>query len=94
MDLFEVLSLLWPFFTGIVIGGAGVYIRLEVGLALTKAEINALWARRKEERSELKDLVVQLRADHSDLKADLRTEMKSLRELFIKFHTDQTGLGG
>lgn len=82
MNELQSLEKLWPLIAGIAV----LWARIEVGQALNRANINALWARRKEERSETADALGKLREDHREMRKELRDEMKALRDLFERYH--------
>lgn len=73
----NVLEKLWGLFAAI----AALWARLEIGQALNRAQIQALWSRRKEDRDDLSLALEQLRSDNKDLRHELREELKLLRDL-------------
>jgi len=82
MSDWQIVEKLWP----IVAAMAALWARIEVGQALNRSNIKALWTRRKEERSEFSATLQQLRDEHRDMRKELRDEMKALRDLFERYH--------
>lgn len=82
MNEWQLLEKLWPLLAGL----AALWARIEVGQALNRSHINALWARRKEERGEFSATLQQLRDEHREMRKELRDEMKALRDLFERYH--------
>ncbi len=83
MNEWQLLEKLWPLLAGI----AALWARIEVGQALNRSHIHALWALRKEERGEFADTLKDLREDHREMRKEMREEMKALRDLFERYHT-------
>ena len=72
----HVLEKVWALFAAL----GALWMRLEVGMALNRREIAALWARRKEERDELAAQFQQYRDDQKEFRSEMRDEMKALRD--------------
>ncbi|MDD7973453.1 hypothetical protein [Roseinatronobacter alkalisoli] len=84
MDVWRLIQEAWPLFTVLVGGLIFILVRVEVEMALTRANIKALWARRKEERAEFAEMVAILRSDHNAMRTEIHTEMRGLRDLLVE----------
>lgn len=58
----------------------GLWVRLEVGQALNRQNIRALWARRKEDTDAIEKKLDQLHDDQKEMRREVRDEIKALGE--------------
>lgn len=75
-DLLQTLRDLWWLLVAVV----GMIIRVEVGQALNRANIRALWARRSEDRASDNARHDQLHRDMTLARQENREDFKAVRE--------------